>query len=105
MKKNFIKKLLSTVIALSFSFSIIASANEKQYKVSDFPNVLNVQARLTDTPYGYYQVSDFTTFMDKGSWHGYSLPALDDKENLGGFSGPTILFESTAETIAVNLSK
>ncbi|BAK81591.1 MGH1-like glycoside hydrolase domain-containing protein [Candidatus Arthromitus sp. SFB-rat-Yit] len=105
MKWKFIKKLLSGFMIFSLCFSSSVYASGKKYEISDFVNVLNVQARLTDTPYGYYQVSDFTTFMDNGSWHGYSLPSLDDKNNLGGFAGPTILFESTSETIAVNLSE
>lgn len=105
MKRKFIKSLLSCILVLNLSFGSIAHASRGKYNVSDFPNVLNVQTQLTNSPYGYYQVSDFTTFIDKGAWHGYSLPPLEDKESLGGFQGPTILFESTAETIAINLSK
>ena len=104
MKRRFIKKLMSGVIALTLTFGIGASSVQAKYKVDDFGNVLNIQGRLTDTPYGYYQVSDFNTFMDMGSWHGYTLPTLDNKEALGSFAGPTILFEASAETIAVNLS-
>ena len=104
MKRRFIKKLMSGVIALTLTFGIGASSVQAKYKVDDFGNVLNLQGRLTDTPYGYYQVSDFNTFMDMGSWHGYTLPTLDNKEVLGSFAGPTILFEASAETIAVNLS-
>ncbi len=104
MKKSFIKKLMSSVVAMTLTFGVVASAAHSQYKVDDFGNVLNIQGRLTDTPYGYYQVSDFNTFMDMGSWHGYTLPTLDNKEILGGFAGPTILFEAASETMAINLS-
>lgn len=104
MKKSFIKKLMSGVVALTLTFGVGVTAAEGKYKYDDFGNVLNIQGRLTDTPYGYYQVSDFNTFMDMGSWHGYTLPTLENKEVLGGFAGPTILFEASAETIAINLS-
>ena len=104
MKKTFLRKLMSGILMLTLTFGIGVSATQKNYKISDFPNVLDAQSRLTNTPYGYYQVSNFTTFMDNGSWHGYGLPSLDDKTNLGGFAGPTILFESVSESIALNLS-
>ncbi len=105
MKKGFIKKLLSGVITLTLVFGVSAFAKDKGYSIYDFKNVLESKGGISNTPYGYYQVSDFVTFMDNGSWHGYTLPSVADKDTLGGFLGPTILFESKAETIAINLSK
>lgn len=105
MKKNILALLLSSTMFLSsinlFSENVFAKS---KYLVEDFPNVINLQAELTNQPYSYYQVSDFSTFTDKGSWHGYSLPKLEDKGNLGAFAGPTILFEHKYESMAINLS-
>ncbi|WP_250278254.1 MGH1-like glycoside hydrolase domain-containing protein [[Clostridium] colinum] len=110
MKRRVFKKGLSLMMA---SAMFLASINlstqnifaKSKYVVEDFPNVISLQAELTNQPYSYYQVSDFSTFIDKGAWHGYSLPNLADKENLGAFSGPTILFKHKYETMAINLSK
>lgn len=104
MKIKFLKKLIVGVLTSVFMFNVYVSASESQYKIQDFPNLLNVNANLTEKPYGYYQVNDFTMFMDMGSWHGYGLPFRDDKDNLGSFAGPNILFEANSETIAINLS-
>nr|WP_317359988.1 trehalase family glycosidase [uncultured Tyzzerella sp.] len=104
--KNFLLAALSSTIFLSsmnLNFREVFASSK--YVVEDFANLINLQAELTNQPYSYYQVSDFSTFMDKGSWHGYSLPRLEDKENLGAFSGPTILFKHKYETMAINLSK
>ena len=108
------RKIFKNFFALSVATSLLLTstnfnlknvfANEK-YVVTDFGNIIDLQSNISNQPYAYYQVSDFSTFMDKGSWHGYSLPELSDKQNLGGFTGPTILFEHKSETMAINLSK
>ena len=108
MKNKYLRKFLFLSVSASLFLSSInlkdVLASEK-YKVEDFSNIINLQSNLTNQPYGYYQVSDFSTFIDKGAWHGYSLPMASDKEYLGSFAGPTILFEHMYETIAINLSK
>ena len=103
------RKIAKKIVCLGLSLSLIASSfstvfADSLYKVEDFPNLIDLEANLTNQPYSYYQVSDFSTFMDKGAWHGYSLPMIEDKDNLGAFSGPTILFKHKSESIAINLS-
>ena len=53
MKKTFLRKLMSGILMLTLTFGIGVSATQKNYKISDFPNVLDAQSRLTNTPYGY----------------------------------------------------
>ncbi len=76
------------------------SASTSKYKIEDFANVLDVTARLNDTPYGYYSTSRYNIFADMGAWHGYHLHTLDALEIYGGFAGPHII----GQDIGMNLS-
>lgn len=69
-------------------------------KVSQFANTLDLSANPTEEVNGEYSTNKFNHFSDLGAWHGYYLPAKNNKELLGGFAGPLII----AEEYPVNLS-
>lgn len=68
--------------------------------VDQFANVLDLSANPTEEIDGTYNTNKFNHFSDLGAWHGYYLPAKDNKKLLGGFAGPLIV----GEEYPINLS-
>lgn len=102
MKKKIHKKI-SLIMAACMTAGMVGSVNvqaESQYTPEDFANVLDVTARINNTPYGYYETDNFNAFSDMGAWHGYHLHAIDALETYGGFAGPHII----GQDIGMNLS-
>ncbi|QQP70135.1 alpha-glucosidase [Carnobacterium sp. CS13] len=69
-------------------------------KVEHFANLLDLSANPTEEANGAYETNKFNHFSDLGAWHGYYLPAKDNKALLGGFAGPLIV----GEEYPINLS-
>lgn len=94
------KGLLLTLLGIGV-FSTPAFADE----ITDFPNVLNMEANPSETIYGDYQTNKYNHFSDKGAWHGYYLPDKTNKNLLGGFAGPVIIAEEYPLNLSSSLNK
>ena len=91
--------LLTTISLAGVATPVLAN------EVSDFPNVLNMNASPTETINGDYQTNRFNHFSDLGAWHGYYLPDKTNKALLGGFAGPLIIAEEYPLNLAASLNQ
>lgn len=107
------KKILKTlgIVTLSSFFLVGCESNNKNQStdkninisrstVNEFANILDLSANPTEEVNGVYTTNKFNHFSDLGAWHGYYLPAKDNPDLLGGFSGPLIV----GEEYPINLS-
>jgi len=98
--KNIAKLAIATVIVGGTLTPVSAETNSKD--LTEFGNVLNVEANPSEKIYGTYSTNEYNNFSDMGAWHGYYLPETTEsaQKMYGGFAGPVI----TAEEYPVNLS-
>lgn len=101
MKKQS-KRWISVVLSvlLLFSSIVMVAAEPRDYVVTDFPNVLNIQANPRTQILTTNSSNEFNHFSDMGAWHGYYLHKLDAPQLFGSFAGPTIV----GEEYSINLS-
>lgn len=95
---------ISSIMLLSLT-GVSAFANEKEDKVTDYKNTLNVNGHITSSLYGENSNNKYNNFSDNGAWHGYYLPKEGDTDNYGDFAGPVIIGQEYPINLSDSLSK
>ena len=103
-KKSIISVAIATALTLNLA-AVNVLAVDTRAKVTDFSNILNVQANPTNLLYGEYSTNKYNNFSDQGAWHGYYLPSKDATNIYGGFAGPVIIAEEYPVNLGDTISK
>lgn len=74
-------------------------------KLSEFKNLLNIQADPEVKTYDDYSTNIYNNFSDLGAWHGYYLPKKDKSKLYGSFPGPVIVAEEYPANLANRLNQ